>query len=258
MQNETKQKLVRVIMTFFLSASVLRAYYQSDIFGKTVFLLLFTLSVISWVIFIQKYFLLRKLKKGNSQFSLYIQKKPEQLFELTFPKPLIQIPKVFSLPYYELYKTLKQSTLELLNKNRYFHQEKEGPVFLSRADVDLVESQLYSNLSDITNGVEKNLFVLPMIVTLAPFLGLLGTVWGILITFSGLQSHSFTSGNATVLAGLSMALATTVVGLIVAIPALVSYNYLKNSCKLYQNDAENFSRQLLATIEIQYRRDVQP
>lgn len=244
-------------MTFFLSASVLRAYYQSDLFGKMIFLLLFFLSIVSWVIFIQKYILLKRVKSSNLQFFQFFQQRKEHLFDLSFPKQIIQPAKLSIVPYYELYKTLKSATLELLNKNRYFHPEKDAQVFLSRADVDLVESQLYSHLSDQVNSVEKNLFLLPMIVTLAPFLGLLGTVWGILITFSGLQSHSFTSSNATVLSGLSMALATTVVGLTVAIPALVAYNYLKNGCKLYQNDTENFSRHLLATIEIQYRRDTQ-
>lgn len=255
MQNESEQKQMRVIMVFFLSASVLRAYYQSDFFGKTIFLLLFVLSVVTWVILIQKYLLVRRLKKGNDQFFSFIQKRTEHLLDLNIPRNIIQPPKIVMLPYFEIYKTLKNTTLELLNKNRYFHQEKEGGVSLSRADVELVESHIYTNLTEITTEVEKNLFLLPMVVTLAPFLGLLGTVWGILITFSGLQSHAFTSSNAAVLSGLSMALATTVVGLVVAIPALVSYNYLKNACKNYQNDTENFSRHLLATVEIQYRRD---
>ena len=96
--------------------------------------------------------------------------------------------------------------------------------------------------------------MLSTIVTLAPFLGLLGTVWGILLTFSNLQMHSLTSGNSAVLAGLSMALATTVVGLIVAIPALVAYNYLKTSVKDIAADMENFSHRLLTTVEIQYRK----
>ena len=59
-------------------------------------------------------------------------------------------------------------------------------------------------------------------------MGLLGTVWGILVTFSGLQSNGLSSANSSVLSGLSMALGTTVFGLVVAIPALVGYNYLKS------------------------------
>lgn len=243
------------IMLFFLSVSVFRAYQQSDLFGKLIFFLLFVLSVISWIILIQKLLMVRRLKKGNEQFFAFLKKRPEHLLDVTIPKNIIHQENLPTLPFYEIYKSLKNSTLEILNKNRYFHQEKEDQVYLSRADLELVESHIHNSLTDMTSAVEKNLFFLPTIVTLAPFLGLLGTVWGILVTFSGLQSHSFTSGNAAVLSGLSMALATTVVGLVVAIPALVSYNYLKNACNLYQKDAENYSRQLLSIVEIQYRRD---
>jgi len=96
--------------------------------------------------------------------------------------------------------------------------------------------------------------MLSTIVTLAPFLGLLGTVWGIALTFSNLQTHSLTSGSSAILSGLSMALATTVLGLIVAIPALVADNFLKSSVKDFMGNIENFSHRLLSTVEIQYRK----
>ena len=100
-------------------------------------------------------------------------------------------------------------------------------VYLSKGDIDLIESGIDGIILEQSKYLEKNLFILSTIITLAPFLGLLGTVWGILITFSNLHA-GISSVNTAVLWGISMALATTVFGLVVAIPALIAYNYLKN------------------------------
>jgi biopolymer transport protein TolQ len=102
--------------------------------------------------------------------------------------------------------------------------------------------------------LEKNIFVLSTIVTLAPFLGLLGTVWGILLTFSDLQAKGSTAGSANMLTGLSLALTTTVLGLLIAIPALIGYTYLKNKLREYKRETEDFSHRLLTVIELHYRK----
>ena len=117
-----------------------------------------------------------------------------------------------------------------------------------------IESHVYTTMSSHLRKLEKNLFVLSTVVTLAPFLGLLGTVWGILLTFSQLQEKGAAVNSAGMLNGLSLALATTVVGLVVAIPSLVGYNYLKNKLKEYRKEAEDFSHTLLTTIEFHYRK----
>jgi biopolymer transport protein TolQ len=105
-----------------------------------------------------------------------------------------------------------------------------------------------------TKFLEKSLYVLSTTVSLAPFLGLLGTVWGILTTFSELQNQGTGNTHQMVLGGLSLALATTVLGLIDAIPALIGFNYLKNDVKDFQTEMESFSNELLASVELQYRQ----
>jgi biopolymer transport protein TolQ len=105
-----------------------------------------------------------------------------------------------------------------------------------------------------TKTLEKNLFLLSTVVSLAPFLGLLGTIWGILTTFSELQSHTAGGTHQMVLGGLSLALATTVLGLLDAIPALIGYNYLKNAIREFQTEMEGFANEILASIEMQYRK----
>jgi len=79
-------------------------------------------------------------------------------------------------------------------------------------------------------------------------------VWGILLMFTGLQSGGSLSSNSAVLGGLSTALVTTVLGLLIAIPSLVAYNYLKQAIKSYSSQMQNFGHMLLSTIELQYRK----
>ena len=155
-------------------------------------------------------------------------------------------------PFFEIYKSFKQSVLQIISRNHLFSPNM-GTI-LSEADLGMIESQVHKTLAAHLRKLEKNLFMLSTVVTLSPFLGLLGTVWGILLTFSQLQEKGGSATNASMLTGLSLALATTVLGLVVAIPALVGYNYLKNSMREYRKEAQDFSHLLLTSVELHYRQ----
>lgn len=232
------------------SNPVFEAYHQSDLFGKIIFIGLILLSILTWGLFLQKWLHQKTAKQ-----------KANQLFQL-LPK-IRQNPLAFDMsshsgPFSEIYRTLKGQTLELLNKNKHALQS-DAPTYLSSSDIDLIEAQLSTTVSTESKALEKNLFVLSTIVSLAPFLGLLGTVWGILVTFAELQSGASSNANAAVMGGLAMALGTTVLGLVVAIPALISYNYLRSSAAHFSADMEDFSHLLLSSVELHYRKvDVQP
>ena len=142
---------------------------------------------------------------------------------------------------------LKGKTLEIFEKNG-----KENT--LLHADVALLETHAASTISSLTKFLEKNLYILSTIVTLAPFLGLLGTVYGILTTFSELGTQSGAGSNQAILGGLSLALSTTVLGLLDAIPALVGYNYLKNRIHEFDSEMERFATDVLSTLELEYRK----
>jgi biopolymer transport protein TolQ len=154
-------------------------------------------------------------------------------------------------PFFEVYKVAKQNTLQLINRNH--SHDASSDITLSLSDLDLVGRETATVASLQGKSLDKHLFILSTIVTLGPFLGLLGTVWGILMTFAELPK-GFSTSNVTMLGGLSMALATTVIGLVVAIPALVGYNYLKNANREYKRELEHFTQLLLGSIEMQYRR----
>lgn len=233
------------------------AYIHADFIGKMIFWALFILSLVAWTIMIYKIWAFYKVKKDCQSFYHFFQDKKEEPLKLIIDNPKKFTTPLLINPYLDIYKTLKSKTVEILNKNNYFQTtDEENPaVYLSREDMDLVESHIFSTIAKSIKWLEKQLFLLPTIVTLGPFLGLLGTVWGILITFSELQTKAMLGNtNSAILAGLSMALATTVLGLAVAIPALIGNSYLKAAVKEMQKDMEHYSIDLLGSLEMQYRK----
>ena len=247
------------------------AYTQSDILGKFIFLALYGLSICSWSILIYKIWVTYQAKKSASRF--------HEAFQLQKSNPLSLdcegISKKKSIhPFLDLYQALKKQSLEVLSKNRHFsklqssdskevefsqvtrssHSSSPSPSALSLSDVDYIASHLSTQVAHQVKFLEKDLYILSTTVSLAPFLGLLGTVWGILTTFSEMQAQSAGSTHQVVLGGLSLALATTVLGLLDAIPALIGYNYLKHSIRDFTTEMEGFSNELLAAVEFQYRK----
>jgi len=227
------------------------AYVQSDWFGKGIFWGLFLLSAASWWVLIHKSWVFFHMQRLSTQFSaLFSDKDPLSLQFVTPMKGrLVEVPH----PFFEVYKSLKTNVLRLISRNHVYSPSRE--TYLSEADLGLIESQVYSTLASQAKKIEKNLFILSTIATLGPFLGLLGTVWGILTTFSQLHQKGLAvASNASMLSGLSLALATTVIGLVVAIPALVGYSYLKNAGREYRRDMEDFSHLLLTSVELHFRK----
>ncbi|MCH9630136.1 MAG: Biopolymer transport protein ExbB [Chlamydiia bacterium] len=235
------------------------AYMSADFFGKLIFLGLFALSFLCWITLVYKIWMIKQVKKSSVKFFNSIDKQKEAILNLSLDhlpqKPHKELPH----PFAEIFSTLKGKTMVILEKNHFFIHKAESnvpltSVYLSKADLEFVESHVQTTIVNQKEGLEKNLFVLPTITTLAPFLGLLGTVWGILVTFSGLQASGSFSSNSTVLGGLSTALVTTVLGLLIAIPSVISYSYLKQSIRGFSSEMEDFGHLLLSTVELQYRK----
>lgn len=235
-------------MTIFASNPALfSAYFDADFFGKCIFMALFAVSIICWVILVYKIRQVRRARQLCDAFSRVLQKNQDQLLNLNVDQ------KGLTHPFSRVFQSVKEKTMEILNKNHFFAEDKEH-IYLSRTDVELIESYVLTTISTEMKRLEKNLFILPTIVTLAPFMGLLGTVWGILVAFSGMQAGVSATSNTEILGGLSTALVTTVIGLLIAIPALISSNWLRNTCRVLSSDTEDFLYKLLASIELQYRK----
>lgn len=239
-----------------LASVFFSAYSHADFFGKLILASLFSLSIICWVVLVYKVKQTKKIKKISSAFEKSFEPNISRLLALSLED--ITGTKT-QHPFGNIFLSLKQKTMDILNKNHFFAaaEKKElekSQVYLSQTDLEIIESHVLTTISAENKHLEKHLFILSTIVTLAPFIGLLGTVWGILISFSEMQTGASVNSSNAVLGGLATALVSTVLGLVIAIPALISYNYLKNSLKHYSSDMEDFLYRLLSTIELQYRK----
>lgn len=235
----------------FLAANpFIDAYIHSDFLGKLIFISLVLLSIITWSLVIHKFWVTRQSRKSSAEFKVSFEEQkntPLNVEIAAFSKT--------SSPFLDIYLVLKKHSIDILNKNRHFGAVAEkGASYLTSTDLDIVETHLFTSVALQTKKMEKNLFILSTIVSLAPFLGLLGTVWGILTTFSEMQTQGSAGSHQIVLGGLSLALATTVLGLIDAIPALIGYNYLKNVVRDFHTDMVCFATEILASVERQYRK----
>jgi biopolymer transport protein TolQ len=223
------------------------SYGQSDLLGKSIFISLFLLSITTWTLFIYKW---RETKQAEEQSRKLWSRLKSHLHH---PLSVETNNEQRGSPFLSIYSALKRHAIEVLNKNKNFISDEHRSPLLSSSDIQLVAGHLETAIAQQSKKLEKNLYILSTTVSLAPFLGLLGTVWGILLTFSQLQSHVAQS-NETVLSGISMALATTVLGLVVAIPALIAYSYLRHRMRSFHSEMVIFSNEILSAVEMRYRK----
>ncbi len=214
------------------------SFGQSDTFGKFIFIGLFFLSILSWTTLIYKVRIALKLRRSASAV--------EQKFKLNKADPLNFSFNQPQNPFYIVYRSIRQTAAEILQKNRSH--------YLASSDIDLINNHLETVLSQQMRSIEKNLYILPTVVSLAPFLGLLGTVWGILIALGDLQASHMGGSSQAVLGGIAMALGTTVLGLLVAIPPLIGYAYLRSLINEVHLQMRDFSSGAVSAVEMQYRK----
>lgn len=236
-----------ILNPLLASNPLLDAYFSSDLFGKLIFIALLLTSIISWAVIVQKIFALQQAKRASLQFYRHFAQHKQTPLSLTVDVTAERLP---NNPFLHLYALLKKQTLDLLHKNQSSENAKEG--YLLLPDISLMEAQLASGMAAQTQSLESNLYLLSTAVSLAPFLGLLGTVWGIFLTFSSL--HMQASANQAIMDGISMALATTVCGLLAAIPALLGHNCLKNAVRSFTYEMDCFCHELMAAVEMKYRK----
>ena len=150
------------------------AYTQSDFIGKLIILGLIALSAVCWIVLAHKIWMTRHVRSISSAFLSAFEKNKDSLLQLELdllPKPKNQqIPHPFGLIFYEL----KTKTIEILNKNHFFLAQKYSKdtpqAYLSSTDLEILETHVLTTISAQKKYLEKNLFVLSTIVTLAPFL----------------------------------------------------------------------------------------
>jgi biopolymer transport protein TolQ len=207
--------------------------------GQVIVVALILVSVYSWAIIFYKHGVIRRAKKRSDVFLDEFRRDPDGMIShyadrrRFMPSPFASV----------LEMGLAELALILGGRSR-----SQAGARISPVQVDGLERSLERAIAEQVVELRKHLIVLATTAGAAPFVGLFGTVWGIMKAFAAM-SVTGSASISSVAPGVSAALTTTVAGLAVAIPALVGYNYLMNRVRTLTIQMENFSSEILSTVE---------
>ena len=208
--------------------SLLKLFLRADFVVKTVIIILIAASIYSWAIIFNKQKLFKKINLSTIEFeNKFWKAKSAESFNNSLPsKSQDPATLIFKDAMVELIKTKSKS---------------------SSVQIARVERILEISTEKQFRLIEKNFIFLATIGATAPFIGLFGTVWGIMNSFQSIAISRNTS-LAIVAPGIAEALFATALGLLAAIPAVVAYNKFSNDSKKYFQKLENFSKRFISII----------
>jgi biopolymer transport protein TolQ len=201
-------------------------FLRADFIVKSVILMLIGCSIYSWAVIIEKFRLFKKINLESEEFEeKFWKSKSAETFYNSLPADIEN-------PTALLFKDTMQSLLKAKSKTN-----------LNERMASILEVNIEKQISKI----DKGFTFLATVGSTAPFIGLFGTVWGIMNSFQSIAISRNTS-LAIVAPGIAEALFATALGLLAAIPAVVAYNKFNNDSKKYSQRLENFSRRFLSII----------
>jgi biopolymer transport protein TolQ len=221
------------------NGSLLSMIIDAGLVVKFVLLVLFIFSVISWAIIFLKYRSYRKIKKENEEFNAdYLKSsKLSEIVPAAKKYSFSTIAEVFRVGYEELTKINKQAK-----------ESAQGNDEISLSSLDNLERSMNKACNTEMTKLESALGFLATTGSASPFIGLFGTVWGIMDTFKGIGARG-SATLAVVAPGISEALIATAAGLAAAIPAVIFYNYFLNQSKNMVQEMDNFAAEFLNIVE---------
>ncbi len=215
---------------------------------KVVLALLFFMSLVSWMIIFSKLFTLRRAASESSRFLDFYQTSTNfgNLYSSTrnIRGPIAEL---FRAGYGELLR-IRRSRTGGASQNPELKINPEA-VAAELGVAELVERAMRKTMSSEVSRLEGSLIFLATTGSTAPFIGLFGTVWGIMTSFIGLASREGIPTLQAVAPGIAEALIATAVGLAAAIPAVVAYNFFVNRVRRISVEMENFSAEFLNIVE---------
>jgi biopolymer transport protein TolQ len=209
--------------------------------ARVILVILFTGSIFSWSVMITKFLQVSEAKKTGRLFHKSYRESGGVL-------GLYELRKKFDgTPLFHIY----QAGCRELIFQRGGNNDGSPPKPLTASGMSAIRSAMEREVCARALGLENNMVMLAIAVSGAPFLGLLGTVWGVMETFSAVAQAGAADLRAMA-PGVSAALLTTVVGLLVAIPSMFGYNYLVATIRQLTVEMDNFAAELAAAIEHQF------
>ncbi len=232
-----------------LAAGLIFALNHSTVPARAVLITLFFASIFSWSVMWTKLRVIRIARRQAREFRNHFRadRQPLRLYSLGA--------RFDGTPLYDVYIAgCEELTFHLLGSSEVdetFRGRLEIASPISSAQMRAVESAMERAVGESSLRLESQMILLASAVSGAPFLGLLGTVWGVMDTFGNVATAG--SANLTAMApGVSAALITTVTGLLVAIPAMFGYNFLVTSIRAMTVDMDNFAAELSSEFAHRY------
>jgi len=208
--------------------SLIRLFLRADFIVKAVIIILIAASIYSWALIFEKYKLFKRIEKSTNNFEekFWKSRSAESFYNSLTNREKDPIANIFQSAMAELIKTK--------NKSSTVQSARVSRIIEISADKEL-------------KLIEKHFTFLATVGSTAPFIGLFGTVWGIMNSFQSIAISRNTS-LAIVAPGIAEALFATALGLLAAIPAVVAYNKFNSDSKKYSGRIENFSKRFLSII----------
>jgi len=232
-----------------IGSGIVYAFLESTPEGKAVLLILFVGSIFSWSVMVTKIRVLHFAKRQSERFMTLFRRdrEPLNIFETGLEFDGSPLYEIYEAGCEELcFQVLGSCEVDETFKARLKYADRITP-----AQMRSVQAAMERAVGESALKLESQMIILSTAVSGAPFVGLLGTVWGVMDAFGGIA----TSGSANLAAmapGVSGALITTVTGLLVAIPAMFGYNFLVTSVRGMIISCDNFAAELASEIEHRY------
>lgn len=228
----------------FADSQLLYVWSRAPVEGKSILIILMIFSVFAWSVMVSKALQMRRAKKLNLLFDAEFraQKGVLGIFDRRVQVEGCPLFAVYQAGGLELDARLKDATGESRKK------------YVSLKGMEHAKRTLENAVARESLKLESGLILLAIAVSGAPFLGLLGTVWGVMITFADV-AQTRQADLVTMAPGVSTALVTTVAGLLVAIPSMFGYNWLVHNLRVRTVELDNFAQELVSKMETEYLKD---
>jgi biopolymer transport protein TolQ len=231
------------------AGGLLFAFEHATVAGKLVLFLLALASIFSWSVMITKLRVIQFARKQNTRFlgAFRQDRQPLRLFEKNARFP--------GSPNFNVYRAgCDEISFQMLGSpevDETFRARLEIADKISSAQMGAVTAAMERAVGETALGLESQMILLATAVSGSPFLGLLGTVWGVMDAFTGVAEAGAPNLGAMA-PGVSGALITTVTALCVAIPAMFGYNYLVTRIRGMIVEMDNFAAELASEFEHKY------
>ncbi|MBI3880477.1 MAG: MotA/TolQ/ExbB proton channel family protein [Verrucomicrobia bacterium] len=212
--------------------------------GKAVLLVLAVFSIFAWSVMFTKTMQMRQARRLNQHFDAEYRKQTEVLG--IYDRAVA----VEGCPLFTVYQSGSQELDARLKRK----DDGGRKATLSLKSIEHVKRALENAVARESLRLESGLIMLALAVSGAPFLGLLGTVWGVMSAFSYVAQMQ-KADLATMAPGVAAALVTTVAGLLVAIPSMFGYNWLVHNLRVRTVELDNFAQDFVSRIETEYLKD---